>query len=407
MDDFFDDDSFFGGNIDADRDLGEEPKDTQFYSWHRPRKQWIRSKQWWGEIDLLRKEKDYEGYSSLNMLSLTGGELLDFRYFLSKLQASNIDDECSNYASHLRLVSFISDSNDFELANKNLPFIGISEDAQRETIIRPDNLDKVADRGLAYNNMVKYGPYSVINLDYCSSIAPPSPGSRFNSIYQILTAQFNTQSRPWLLMVTTRTSATSICGDIANQLFDIVDNNIAESIDFQSEFMDWFSDFLEESNFRLKYPNEKDEKYSTILALGFIKWMTGIAVETHSFDVKLRSIVRYQIDGEDADSDMFSIVIRFKKKYFTDGDPNNLVQAEEERPADWNEASVASRFVKKISNAKKVEEILQQDREAYYDLSCELASLLEECGKCTDTFWRNVFRSEVEKLGWDYESFLG
>ena len=406
MDDYFEDDSVFGGDVDADTDLEEKPRDTDFYSWHRPRKQWIRAKQWWNEIDNLRREDSYQGYSRLNMLSLTGGELLDFRYFLSKLQTSDVDHENPSYASHLRLVSFISDAKDFDLANKNLPLTGISESAQRETIIKLDNLDKVADRSLAYRNMLNHGPYSIVNLDYCNSIAPPSGGTRFNSIYQILTAQFNTQSQPWLLMITTRTSANSICSEIVEKLLGIVDKNIINSDDFQSEFMDWFPDFLDDSEFRLKHPSDTDERFSTLFALGFIKWITGLAVDIHSFDVKLKSIVRYQIDGEDADADMFSIVIRFRKKYFIDGDPNQLVQAEDQKPDNWSEAEVTSRFVKKISCTKKLEEILQQDRDEYYKLSCELAALLEECGKCMDTFWEEVFRSEAENLGWSYESFF-
>ena len=56
------------------------PPKKEFLPWHRPRKQFVRDRQWCGEIGKLLEDSPREG-GVLRYLGLPGADLLDLRCF--------------------------------------------------------------------------------------------------------------------------------------------------------------------------------------------------------------------------------------------------------------------------------------------------------------------------------------
>ncbi|WP_425488685.1 PP_RS20740 family protein [Marinobacter oulmenensis] len=400
MDEFADSEAF-GGDVDADK-IEEVVKSTTFEAWHRPRKHWIRSKQWWAAIDSLRKDPAHEQSSYFNVLTLPGGELLDVRYFHSKLK---LDDEKTN-VKKLRLVGFINNTKDYEEAQRNLPLLGISQPESKDALIQNDTIDNLSENGVVNRAFRNRGPFEVVNLDYCNSVAPPGVKSRVASIFQILRYQFSYQAKPWVFMFTTRTTRGAVSEDFFGEVFDIIKDNVEKSDDFLNQFFDHYMDSLDGlddgNTLELKSINECEHHYSEFFILGFLKWIASSAIDS-SVKVKLTSVVRYDVEGDQADSDMFSLVLRFEKVGLRGEDPRNLVRIPDDEGGIEPEGLVASRFVRKVKESKKVENMLFGEQESYRSISKDLAAFLDQCGKCIDTFWEDVCRPEVESKGWDLE----
>lgn len=401
MDDFADDE-VFGGDIDADQ-IGEKPRSTEFTPWHRPRKHWIRSKQWWSEVNNLRKDPAHRLDSYFNVLSLPGGELLDIRYFYSQLAAS--DDESN--VKKLRLVGFVNNHDDFVEAQRNLPLIGISSPESNEALIKPDNIDDLANNSVVFRTFKNRGPFAVVNLDYCNSIAPPGNENRIASIFQILRYQYEYQPKPWVFMFTTRTAKGAVCENFFRRVFAIINKNITDSEQFTDKFFDHFSECMSvhnegEDEFSLKPQEECEDYFSQLFVLGFLKWVITSAVE-RGVKIKLKSVVRYDVEGDDADFDMFSLVLWFQKVGLRGEDRQGIVNVDDDDGGVEAEEVIASRFVSKLKRVKSVEDMLFTDSQSYKAVASDLADFLEECGKCVHTFWDEVCRPEVEGRGWSID----
>lgn len=55
----------------------ENKKKTQFYAWHRPRKQWVRVKQWQYWTNILLKTPAYKNINELQYFGFPGEDCLD------------------------------------------------------------------------------------------------------------------------------------------------------------------------------------------------------------------------------------------------------------------------------------------------------------------------------------------
>jgi len=402
MDDFADNEAF-GGDVDADN-IEESAKSTTFKAWHRPRKHWVRSKQWWSAINDLRNEAAHKSAESFNLLTLPGGELLDVRYFHSRLQG--VDDDSS--VRRLRLVGFVNNPEEFEKAQRNLPLLGISDCESKEALIKRDDIDNlVHNNGVALKAVKDRGPFEIVNLDYCNSLAPPGNSSRVESIFQLLRYQIGYQTKPWLFMITTRTAKGAVCEDFFEKLMRVVEDNVSSYPEFLEEFFDNYPDAVGGIdgvgyNPYLKSVEDIGECYSDFFVLGFLKWVTQYAVK-HQTKVKLKSVVRYDVERDDSNYDMFSLVLRLEKVGLIGDDPANVVQLPAHDGGIEPEWVFASRFIRKVRETKVVEEIIFGDEGRYKAISNDLADLLARCDKCIDTFWDQVCRPEIEVQGWDLD----
>ncbi|MEL7893655.1 PP_RS20740 family protein [Vreelandella neptunia] len=399
-------DEFANAEVFGIVDEQTTPKDTHFDAWHRPRKHWIRSKQWWNALDELRKDRSHLYSNSFNILTLPGGELLDIRYFYQQLRKNK---SSTANVERLRLTGFVNNLADYERAQRNLPLLGISDTSTGDSVIKHDNIDNLSRDGVLKKTFEDMGPFELINLDYCNSIAPSGNNNRIESIYKIVTHQCQHQSKPWLLMFTTRTTKGSVSNTFFSSAEELISNLLIESEDFLESFSNHYSDCLEitQQNLfheaaKLKLKEEYSSQFSEIFVVGLLAWLLSTARE-HGVKVKLTSVVRYDVEGDKAESDMFSLVLRFEKIGRINADPTGIANVENSDFGLENRGKIASRVVSKVKKAKAVESILFSNPEIYREISQDLSIFLEECGKCMTTFWEEVCREEVEKNGWTLE----
>ncbi len=137
----------------------------EFQPWHKPRKQYIRTFQWDKEARELIDEIEFRDSRPLSYMGLPGEDMFDIRA-LSKI--------CLEKDLEIKYLGFNSASDNGRATEQT-----ISENEMihipnvhkaSKTII--DYIQRVANKdSQAYNTMASMGPFDLINLDLCSSVA--------------------------------------------------------------------------------------------------------------------------------------------------------------------------------------------------------------------------------------------
>ena len=105
-----------------------------------------------------------------------------------------------------------------------------------------DYIQRVANtESKAYKSMSEMGPYDIINLDLCNSVAQMASGRNtgnyryFDAIYRILNYQTKTRIQPWLLFLTTRGEKPHVDPIDLEKLWSCIYNNIRENNGFKEK----------------------------------------------------------------------------------------------------------------------------------------------------------------------------
>src|SRR5581483_595570 len=109
------------------------PPKRDFLPWHRPRKQFVRDRQWREQIDFLLNDIELED-NVLRYLGLPGIDLLDLRYFHSKL--------CEPKQIRLRFLGF---NNSAHPTSELQPELNVSLDEVRRLSLVDPRSDVVWD----------------------------------------------------------------------------------------------------------------------------------------------------------------------------------------------------------------------------------------------------------------------
>jgi len=221
-------DSDFADDIVQDElPIHTEPPVDEFQPWHRVRKEYIRELQWneltrrmikrYWRRQLSQSEEPWmleDGppgdvtipeavYLSraLNCLVIPGEDLLDMRALWRDIRPLN----CK-----IRYLGFNeSHSSDYRNTRLHVSHNTVTslQDVIRESYVTHDRFESVAqETSQAYRYMRHYGPFHIVNLDFCGSLFPNTRTENqafYNAILRLLTYQFDHQRSEWLLFVTT------------------------------------------------------------------------------------------------------------------------------------------------------------------------------------------------------------
>ena len=195
------------------------PIPKPFLPWHRPRKQFVRDKQWSQQISrLLHDHPPLDNV--LRYLGLPGVDLLDLRYFNSVV--------CQPKAMSLCFLGFNNAARPSTSAGIEL---NISTDElmksagvdPRSSIIIDDFSSLANQNSLASKSARDVGPYDVINLDLCDGFGAKPPergGSSYYSAVNSLLALQSRSKRPWLFLLTTRADKPNIDPEVLSKMID-------------------------------------------------------------------------------------------------------------------------------------------------------------------------------------------
>jgi len=214
-----------------------EPSKKDFYAWHRPRKQFVRDRQWC--VQVLRLLDDCaafgDGDGLLKYLGLPGSDLLDIRCFYEEI--------CKPKGLGLRFLGFNSgaDPKSEQQTELNISLDEVTKldgvDSQSQII--PDDIRRVAnEESIAWSRVFKLGPFDVINLDLCDGFGTDA-GGKFNDTYynamaHLLALQAR-QKTPWLLLLTTRVGNAHVDTETFALLLKRYAENLDGCADFKTE----------------------------------------------------------------------------------------------------------------------------------------------------------------------------
>ena len=349
-----------------------EPQKKSFLPWHKPRKQYVRQYQWRTEIESLLEGMQPEG-NVLRYLGLPGDDLLDLRYFHSKV--------CAPKQMGLRFLGFNTSANPESSAHAELN-ISLDEVKKLPGIdplsdIIWDDFCLLADiSSKAWHRAMDLGPYDVINFDLCDGFGKHKPGVVDETYYSALSRLMSLQARrknPWLLLLTTRTRKCDVHADLMQRLLSKYTQNLIDCPSFKTASAEILA-IQDETT--LKTVAGTPEGHLAILLVGLCKWLLGIAISQQPpTKVEVKSVIGYRVHAGAPHDDLMSIALRFEPTFTPADDPMGIANHPKETQGECEQASDALKQISQRSCADQILSINTELRGQLVDAMSELLNL--------------------------------
>jgi len=342
----------------------------EFLPWHRPRKQFVRDRQWRKEI-LRLVEANRPLDDTIKYLGLPGLDLLDLRYFHNTI--------CEQHNLKLRFLGFNSAAapssdaqSEFNISRDEVKKLSLVD--SRSEVIQDDFklVGKVNSK--AYQETLKFGPYDVVNLDLCDGFAKHRPGSLEGTHYDAMSQLLSIQARnknPWLLFLTTRVGDNHIHSDTLAKLKEKYCDNLINCDAFKKESIEHF---LIENDDDLLKAIQTEPGLTNIFLTGLCKWLLSCSInQTPPTKVKLTSVIGYRVAQDASHEDLISLAIKFEPCSTAAADPLGLANHQGNRPT---ECELSPNFVAKVANRKDADNILSTNDQLHGEMITAMADLL-------------------------------
>lgn len=346
---------------------------NQFMPWHKPRKQYIRDRQWVEHLVRLLRENKFRHIDTINYFGLPGGDLLDINYIHKGLSRT------SKYnGKKLGFHGLIDNVDDYNKAQGEFTKLLDMEDISNQS--RLDNFnfeDLIKDDSAVWARIKNFGTYHFINLDFCNNILTDKtlPSLHYLLQYQMQKAV----GIPWLLCITTRLNKDSANKDIMEK-FQIVINEVVQGGALGEKIKACFAEAYECMR-TLDNLNSSDNKIlvNQILQICLVLWVLKSAIALKN-KIELKSSFKYSVDLFNRDSDMHSFVFSFEKPEENIPDCIGVVPVKEKKVVDVNYEILATSAIDKLSRTLDVDEYLDDRPEELNKYADEMMELLSNCG---------------------------
>ena len=263
--------------------------------WHRPRKQFIRERQWQSCAEMLLDRLLGGNAPSIrsgkiNYLTLPGVDYFDVEVIGAVAATRGLGLEAMGFLADLVKDPVKARS---QFRSESLIKQGLITDT---SVTYPYRFEELATKGgQAYRNVRARAPFHIINVDACGSIARPEAeqsGRIINALFSLVELQLDTMRDPWLLYLTSDVREASLSADVRYGLDGAIRQNAAESDEFRigvEEVLGLPGEGLEQA---LLNAEGVPAKFVTKFSLGFAKWLIHNA-ENHQWDVKCRPFFCY------------------------------------------------------------------------------------------------------------------
>ena len=338
----------------------------EFKPWHKPRKQFVRRKQW---SALLRGIYEDRGPNDpLRYLGLPGTDLIDLRYLHEQI--------CSGNGRPLRFLGFNTEArpNSPAQVELNISLDEVSRlgnvDAQ-STVLTDDFRLVGINNSIAWRRTRRLGPFDVVNIDLCDGLASDSPkndGSIYDALAQLMALQAR-NSNPWLLLITTRIGRGMFDSSAERRLIEHFRDNVTNCEGFAVA-----CEKVLKSDVASIDPatcSQKDLLIVMIAAIG--KWLSALVQAHGRSRVALASTQGYRVDPDADDEDLVSLALRFEPIIAASADALSPTA-----PAPVDECAIAKAIVRRSANRLDVDTILEQDQDLLEELIDETIRLLAQ-----------------------------
>ena len=257
---------------------------NRLFPWHRPRKQLVREEQWiYFSRRLIERERGRpelreppNGEPEVRYLTLPGIDYLDVR---------QLSDLCHEFDCCLTSTGFQSgdESNPdvarAQLREKSLIDAGyITKDSH--TFPRRFE-DIVHTNSPAYRELKSRGPFHVVNIDACGSLARPAADHAnrlIDAVYRIVELQLELMTGRWMLFVTADVRPYSIARETLRGLCEAIFENAKENETFRNRAAPLLDATETDIRAAVRSASEKPGMaFLQLFSLGLAKWFLHLA----------------------------------------------------------------------------------------------------------------------------------
>ncbi len=337
-----------------------------FLPWHKPRKHYIRIKQWCSHTQKLaqRCKQEFE-FRSFRYLGLPGPDLLDVRLIQGALVKSGVKLSYLGFNSDGTQESSISQSEVNALEGIDPATSQVLPD-RFESLSRSDSMASQRARAFA--------PFDVVNLDLCASAANTPPAATetiFAALKELFQIQHTKGANDWLLFLTTRADSASVNQTSLGILIECIRRNVASSETFGEKLQECLHIGVDE----LERPGALGpSSFALSVGLGIGKWL--LATVGPSWEVELQAEnFWYSVSGKP--TDMLSLSFRFVRRPSV-SDQTGLTGPTAPLPSPRSEVAMAEDMISSLAQISDPEIVLRDDPEQKRKMVEQSRKLLEQ-----------------------------
>ena len=360
------------------------PVPLRLQAWHRPRKQFIREHQWLEAASrLIDKEKGNPGLPTpaggspqVDYLTLPGTDYLDVRL---------LGEVCQQKGCLLKSTGFLAApaSNPYmaraRLREQELVETGL---IAQESQLYPYKFEEItAIDGLRYKLIEERGPFHIVNIDACGSVATPSAqhsNRLVDAIYRIVEFQLARKAGSWLLFVTVDARPESLNEETLNKLYQAVSLNARTSAAFESRLSAMMGARAAPVETALRSVQNPGSRFLKIFALSLTKWLLHLA-DRVGWDTNTHPAYCYSTTPPaDKTPTMACLALEFSPRREGLQDPFEVTRANPAPSIAIKDTSI--RAISQIEAMEDLDATLQASPPLYEQMARRTADLLKEAG---------------------------
>lgn len=393
-------------DIVADRlPVHTAPQSNEFKPWHRVRKEFIRQQQWnaltsqlikrrWQQElkqtdDICAPNDEFAEQASdqvdqfrtrpLRCLVIPGDDLLDIR----ALWRDTSDLNCT-----IRYLGF----NESHGSGQQGTRIHVANNAVtsldrvvRDSQVIPDRFERITNaQSQARRYLRSYGPYHVINLDFCGSIFPNTQNDSvpyYDAIHQMLRYQFAEQTANWLLFITTEVQPSIASSEKLLPFSKLTRDNF----DAHPEFREGVGAFIPTTAFEagdepVELAQLTDDQITKLFGVSLGKWLIKLCHSAKpQWTVEMRRSYQYSIN-EDKGAVMLALAFEFTPNITPPVDQSGISTLEVNPRKFANEKECAVKIAQRVAAIQDVDVRLEEEPDLKRKLIEDHANLLNSAG---------------------------
>ena len=394
------------------------PSRDQFLPWHKIRKEYIRQFQW-GKltIDTIKRywkqqldrpevspfledspdEPPFEiplhqqFQRPLRCLVIPGDDLLDVRALVR-------DIEHLNYVVRYLGFNQSHDSNDVgtrvHIANNA---VTSHPSVMRDSRVVGDRFEMIArNNSLAERNLREYGPFHVVNLDFCGSLFPNTAKDTqdyYDAIHKLLVYQFASQKSEWLLFMTTEVEPDLVhFGKL-----QVLCKQMRKNFDSYDDFAESLSNLVPPSSLQrvdqtVNITGLSSDQIVSMFGVALGKWLIKLCQNAHPrWTIAMRQSYKYTINAEKGVV-MLALAFALRPNVTPPIDDMGVSTLAVTVKAYPDERDCALKLVKSVAAINDVDVLLEKDDVLKSKLREMQADLLQSAGYDRDAYiaWVNA-----------------
>lgn len=351
---------------------------TEFKSWHLPRKQWVRRKQWAETTAKLMEQLGIRD-RPLRYLGLPGSDLLDLEVLASICGDATVR---FRYLGLNSATQQAAEATMQRIANNALHANG---NIDGQSILLPDDFTALASKqSIAFSRLREFESFDVVNLDLCDAFTSLGGKPIHLALQNVVEYQTNARTQPWLLFITIAVDRRAIVEPELSKYGELLDSNAHDAPEFGSHLSELIGDAISQPAQALSAATGAQLARLLVLAMG--KWLHGVVCGQPSWTIELKSSVYYRwgiagsqpVAGAIADGGLLSAVYGISRSNVPASDPSGISGVSPSAPADRvaDERRAALQMARRARNTFDLDCALQRDRALREELTRESAQML-------------------------------